>query len=129
MWTNHGIWLSRSLWSRIGCTSSFESDTFLTFTVEIHSNELTYLNKYSKKQEILYSLIRYLHDIEGLGYRRISYKLNSWRVTTVRGNRWLPQSVHSTLKRKNQRDTRISDVRNKHFDIKVSKFKIETGTT
>lgn len=114
--------------SRIGCTCSLETDTFLTFTVEIHSNNLTHLKKYTKKQEILYSLIKYLHDEKGLGYRNISYKLNSWNITTIRGNKWFPQSVHSVLKRKNQRESRISNQRNKHFDIKVSKFRIETST-
>jgi len=41
---------------------------------------------------------------EGLGYRRISKKLNEWGIKTHRGCEWFNTSVSSALKRKNGRD-------------------------
>ena len=29
-----------------------------------------------------------LHEVEGLGYRKISKKMNSWGIPTVRGKKW-----------------------------------------
>ena len=114
--------------SRIGCTSSFETDTFLTFTIEIHTNNLTHHQKYTKKQEIVYQLIRYLHEEKGMGYRKISDWLNRSGISTNRGKKWFNNSVHSVLKRKKQREDRIINQRLKDYPIKISKFRIETGT-
>jgi len=96
----------------------------LQFSIEIQSNNLTYHKPYTKKQQTLYQLINHLHEIEGLGYRKISQKMNSWGIPTIRGKKWFPQSVYSVLKRKHQRDMRIEQVRNKHFPTKISKMKV-----
>ena len=111
--------------SRIVSNSFYSTTTFLTFTVEIHSNNLTRHQKYSKKQQMIYQLIMYLHDVEGLGYRKISQKLNSWGIPTHRGKEWLNTSVHSVLKRKHQRDLRIKNLRNKEYKSRYSNFKVE----
>lgn len=100
----------------------------LKFTVEIQSNNLTHHQTYTKKQQITYQLIKFLHDVEGLGYRKISQKMNSWGILTVRGNKWFPQSVFSILKRKHQRDMRIEELRNKQYPIKMSKMTLEYHT-
>ena len=78
------IKLSPLLSSRIVSNSFYSTTTFLTFTVEIQSNNLTHHQKYSKKQQITYQLIKYLHDVEGLGYRKISQKMNQWGIPTHR---------------------------------------------
>ena len=96
----------------------------LVFSVELQSNNLSYHQNYSKKQEAIHRLITYLHQEEGLGYRKISRKMNEWGISTQRGNQWLPQSVHSVLKRKSQRDTRVEDIRNKQYPLKIGKFSI-----
>ena len=50
----------------------FETTTlFLEFSIEFESNDLTYHQPYSKKQQITYDLIKHLHEVEGLGYRRV----------------------------------------------------------
>ena len=73
-------------YSRVdSCVNVFETTTpFLEFSIEFQSNDLTYHQKYSKRQEILYGLIKYLHDVEGLGYRKISQSLNRWGIPTQR---------------------------------------------
>ncbi|SVB73460.1 uncharacterized protein METZ01_LOCUS226314, partial [marine metagenome] len=48
---------------------------YLTFELDTQSNDLLYLQKYSKRQQILFDLISHLHD-SGLGYRKISRYLN-----------------------------------------------------
>ena len=100
----------------------------LVFSVEIQSNDLCYHQKYSKRQEIIHKLITYLHEEERLGYRKISRKMTEWGIATQRGKKWLPQSVHLVLNRKSRRDTRIMDVRNKQYPIKMSKFSLEYHT-
>ena len=73
---------------------------------------------------MVYQLIKHLHEEEGLGYRKISQKLNSWGIKTQRGKKWFNTSVFSVLKRKLQRDTRVEDIRNKQYPIKIGKFSI-----
>ncbi|MDA8978836.1 recombinase family protein [bacterium] len=73
----------------------------------------------------MFTLIHYLHENEGLGYRRISQKLNSWGIPTIRGNKWFNTSVHSVLKRKRQRDERINNQRLEEFDTHISKFHLK----
>ena len=46
-----------------------------------------------------------------MGYRKISYKLNEWGIKTVRGKKWFNSSVHSVLKRRNQRVGIIKSVK------------------
>jgi len=108
------------------CNSLNQSNTYLTFKITFQSNDLTYHQPYSKKQEVIYELIRMLHEEKGLGYRKISYKLNTWGIKTHRGNEWLPQSVFSVLKRKFQRDSRILNQRTTLYPIEISQFKLET---
>ena len=114
--------------SRIVCTSSLETNTYLTFSVVIHTNNLTTHKEYTKKQEMVYQLIRYLHEEKGMGYRKISYWLNRSGIKTNRGCKWFNNSVYSVLKRKKQREDRITNQRLKDFPIKISKFRIETST-
>ena len=77
------------------------------------------------KQEITYLLIKHLHEKEGLGYRKISKKMNQWGIKTQRGKTWSNSSVHSVLKRRHQRDARIDNLRLKKYPSKLSDFKIE----
>jgi len=61
---------------------------------------------------------------EGLGYRRISKKLNQWGIKTHRNKQWFNTSVSSVLKRKHERDLMNEQIRNQHFPSKVSKFEV-----
>ena len=96
----------------------------LQFTLEIQSNSLTYQgNPYTKYQQFLYALCKQLHD-KGYGYRRIAKMFNKWGLQTPRGNTFFNTSISSILKRKHQRDTRIQELRNKEFPVKIGKFAI-----
>ena len=132
-----------SRWNRIECSplanqnriaASTESVVLsgtiphLEFTLEMQSNNLTYQgNPYTEYQQFLYTLIKSLHD-KGYGYRRIAHKLNKWEVATPRGKKWFNTSVSSVLKRKHERDTRIQEIRNKEYPIKIGKFAIKYYT-
>ena len=54
---------------------------------------------------------------EGLGYRRISRKLNQWGIKTHRGKEWFNTSVSSVLKRKHERDVMINEIRSKPITV------------
>ena len=75
---------------------------------------------------MVYLLIKHLHEKEGLGYRKISQKLNSWGIKTQRGKEWFNTSVFSVLKRKHQLDIRLETI--KEDTIKVSKFSLQHQT-
>ena len=117
-----------SRWSDFVCNSFSGTTTFVTFTLTFQTNELTHQQKYSKRQYMVYELIRLLHEQDGLGYRRISYKLNSWGIKTQRGKSWSNGSVHSVLKRKFQRDSRYLNQRSTIYPDQLSLFKLETIT-
>ena len=68
----------------------------LEITITIQSNDLTYHQPYTKKQQVVYELIRMLHEDKGLGYKKISKKLNSWGIKTHRGKKWFNTSVFLT---------------------------------
>jgi len=61
---------------------------------------------------------------EGLGYRRISKKLNQWGIKTHRGCEWFNTSVSSVLKRKHERDVLFDEIRNRHYLTGISKMKL-----
>jgi hypothetical protein len=65
---------------------------------------------------------------EGLGYRRISKKLNQWGIKTHRGKQWFNTSVSSVLKRKHERDVMINVIRDQHYPSKVSKMELKYYT-
>lgn len=100
------------------------SRRYLEFTLTIESNDLVFENQYSSKQELLYKLIKLLHDEEGLGYRKIAVRLNSWGIKTHRGKKWTNSHVHSVIKRFNQRLKRIEKQRKRKFDVEVSDMRI-----
>ena len=97
----------------------------LEFSIEFQSNNLIYHKEYTKRQQIIYVLIKYLHDKEGWGYRKISKWLNKSGIKTHRGKKWFNSSrVISILKRKHEYDLRIQQIRNQHFPTKISKFEV-----
>jgi len=98
---------------------------YLEITITVQSNNLTYHQPYTKKQQVVYELIRLLHEDKGLGYRRISRKLNEWGIKTPRGKKWFNTSVQSVLKRKKQRDFRIESQRNKKYPIEIRKLSLK----
>ena len=59
---------------------------------------------------------------DGLGYRKISRKLNQWGIKTQRGKEWFNTSVSSVLKRKHERDVMFNEVRNQHYPSTISKM-------
>ena len=80
------------------------------------------------RQEIILNLIEYLHDDKEWGYRVIARKMNSWGSKSQRGKTWSNSSVHSVLKRMDERDVRIEGVRNKKYPFKISKMVVRYHT-
>ena len=99
----------------------------LEFSIQFQSNNLIYDKGYSKRQQVIYSLIILLRH-EGLGYRRISRKLNQWDIKTHRGKQWFNTSVSSVFKRKHERDVLFDEIRNRHYPTEISKMKLEYYT-
>ena len=100
---------------------------FLEFSIQFQSNNLIYDKGYNKRQQVIYSLILLLRE-EGLGYRKISRKLNQWGIKTHRGKKWFNTSVSSVLKRKHERDVLFDEIRNRHYPTEISKFEVNYYT-
>ena len=108
-----------------GNSDYFSYSYYLCFVVSLRSNNLTHLQKYSKRQECLFNFIQYLHDEKGMGYRKISQFLNKSGIKTQRNKTFSNSSVHSILKRKKQREERIEKVRNKRYESSMGKMTLE----
>ena len=98
---------------------------YLCFTTITQCNDLTYLPEYSVRQTIVYKLIRHLYDKEGMGYRRISAWMNRSGILSERGKKFSNAIVQSILKRKKERDTRISTLRKKKYEFVLKDMRIE----
>ena len=96
METKKSFRTSPLLSNRFGCYCLDDIQPELRFTLTLQSNNLIPDQKYSLKQEVMYRFIKYLHDVEDLGYRKISKKLNQWGIKTQRGNTWLNTPVLKT---------------------------------
>jgi len=100
---------------------------FLEFSIEFQSNNLTYQQKYTKKLQRIHDLIVRLNR-RGLGYRKISQKLNRWGIKTKRSNMWSNSSVYSVIKRKQEREVLSKNTRNIDSLATVSEFKVKYYT-
>jgi hypothetical protein len=100
---------------------------FVEFNIQFQTNSLIYDKGYSTRQYMIYSLILLMKE-EGLGYRRISKKLNQWGIKTHRGCEWFNTSVSSVLKRKHERDVMINEIRDQHYPSKISKMELKYYT-
>ena len=107
-----------------GVVSNSDYSYYVCFTVSFRTNKLIYSPKYSKRQECLYQLIKYLHGEKDMGYRKISHFLNRSGIKTQRNKTFSNSSVHSILKRKKQRDERMV-FRNKEYPVSMSKMTLE----
>jgi hypothetical protein len=85
----------------------------------VTSNQLWH-TRYSPYQSFLYNKIKQL-KAKGLGYRKISKKLNEENIKTSRGNAFYPSSVYSILKKKKIRDERL----NQDFEKTISELWFE----
>ena len=99
----------------------------LEFSIQFQSNNLIYDKGYSTRQHMIYCLIQFMKE-EGMGYRKISRKLNQWGIKTHRGKQWFNTSVSSVLKRKHERDVMINVIRDQHYPSKVSKMELKYYT-
>ena len=97
---------------------------YLCFTTITQCNDLTYLKEYSVRQNIIYKLIRHLHEKEGMGYRRISAFMNCSGIKSERGKKFSNAIVQSILKRKKERDIRISTLRKRKYDFILKDMRI-----
>ena len=59
----------------------------LEFFIEFQTNNLIYHKEYTKRQQIIYFLIKHLHNEEGFGYRQISQWMNQSGITIHKGKK------------------------------------------
>ena len=93
---------------------------FIEFTVTVSSSNLNNYF-YSEHQQYLYDTIKELHQ-KGLGYRKISDKLEKLKYRSVRSGKILkPNYIFSIYKKGKIREERI----NREFKDKISDMDFE----
>ena len=103
--------LSLHLFHRDGLVKkgvSYDS-IMMTFTITIRTSKLTKIVHYSGYQQKLYDEVKRLKEIEGCGYRKISYILYEKGYRSVRTNSILRYNhVYSIYKKGKVREKRIN---------------------
>ena len=99
---------------------------YLCFTIHHRTNDLVLRQQVSKRQIIVHQLIKYLHEEEGMSYRRITKFLNRSGIKTHTNKLWgvTGNSVYSVLKRFKERDERI-DLVNREYPTEITDFEIK----
>ena len=81
----------------------------MTFTIAIRTSKLTKIVHYNGYQQKLYDEVKRLKEIEGYGYRKISYILYEKGYRSVRTNSILRYNhVYSIYKKGKVREKRIN---------------------
>jgi hypothetical protein len=99
---------------------------YLCFTIHHRTNDLVLRQQVSKRQIIVHQLIKYLHEEEGMSYRRITKFLNRSGIKTHTNKFWgvTGNSVYSVLKRFKEREERMN-LENKKYDTEITDFQIK----
>ena len=93
-----------------------------SFTISITTSKLTKTSHYNKKQQKIYDTIKYLKEVEGLGYRRISQRLKELGIKSSRSNKELKFNyVYGIYKKGKIREDRI----NREFKDRISDMDFE----
>ena len=80
----------------------------LNFTLSFKTSNLTKTSHYNEYQQKLYDEVKRLKEVEGLGYRRISYVLYEKGYRSVRTNSVLKNNyIYSIYKKGKIRENRI----------------------
>jgi len=72
-----------------GDMRKWDISIIFSFTINVITSKLTKTSHYNKKQQKIYDTIKYLKEVEGLGYRRISHRLKELGIKSSRSNKEL----------------------------------------
>ena len=99
----------------------------MKFVARVETNNLLYQKEISQRQILLYRIIKHFNEELNIGHRTICSILNKHGIRTHHGKKWSKSgsSSYSVIKRMNEREDRIKNVRKKKFGIQVSDFEIE----
>ena len=93
-----------------------------SFNLTLLTSKLTKTSHYTKKQKEIYDTIKYLKEVEGLGYRRISHRLKELGIKSSRSNKELKFNyVYGIWKKGKIREDRI----NREFKDRISDMDFE----
>tara|TARA_B100000963_G_scaffold361529_1_gene397462 strand:- start:1520 stop:1876 length:357 start_codon:yes stop_codon:yes gene_type:complete len=102
-------WSKKWVFSRLNQYPKKYNSLICKFTISFKTTTLTKTSHYSGYQEILYNEVKRLKEIEGLGYRRISYVLYEKGYRGIRKNSILRHNyIYSIYKKGKIREKRIN---------------------
>ena len=114
-------WSKKWVFCRLNQYPKKYNSLICKFTVSFKSSTLTKTSHYSGYQEKLYDEVKRLKEVEGLGYRRISYVLYEKGYRSVRKNSILRYNyIYSIYHKGKIRENRI----NKDFKTVVKDIMI-----
>ena len=93
----------------------------LDFTISIKTSKLTKTSHYTDYQQKLYDDVKRLKEVEGYGYRRISYILYEKGFRSIRTDSILKNNyIYSIYKKGKVREQRI----NRDYETKIDNINV-----
>ena len=93
----------------------------LEFTILIKTSKLSKASNYTDYQQRLFEEVKRLKEVEGYGYRRISYILYAKGYRSIRNNSILRNNyIYSIYKKGKLRNERL----NRNFKTKISNISL-----
>ena len=119
---------------RVDLNRELDSQESITLNFNLHfqDNSLSYddskESELNKRQIAIYKLICFMKYEKKMSWRRISSWLNRSGIKTHKGKKWSEtgSSVHSVIKRMNQREERLNNMKYK-TQSEISNFQIQSG--
>ena len=123
LWTYSTLtdWVKKEVTNISTSVKDKYNSIILDLTVSIRTSKLTNTSNYNDYQQRLFDEIVRLKEIEGFGYRGISYILYEKGYRTVRTNSILKNTyIHSIYKKGKIRDKRL----NREFEMEVDDINV-----
>ena len=102
-------WVKKDDFQQISTKIHRYNSIILKFTLSFYTSKLTKTSHYTPYQQKLYDEVKRLKEVEGLGYRRISYVLYEKGYRSIRTNSILRYNyIYSIYKKGKIREKRIN---------------------
>jgi hypothetical protein len=117
-------WVKKDDFQQISTKIHRYNSIILKFTLSFYTSKLTKTSHYTPYQQKLYDEVKRLKEVEGLGYRRISYLIYEKGYRGIRSNSVLRNNdIYSIYKKGKIREERINrEFKNVVSDIVVYEY-------
>ena len=114
-------WVKKEVNNQLPSCNHKYNSLILDFTISIKTSKLTKTSHYTDYQQRLYDEVKRLKEVEGYGYRRISYILYEKGYRSIRTDSILKNNyIYSIYKKGKVREQRI----NRDYETKIDNINV-----